>query len=181
MFRNAYLASARSSTLYLIYRSQQVVVACHLAHRGTSYSSQQTSFPRKVSLLRGWCATPKDGMGRWDRFLHIIGTEQRHERRWCSGLCGNEYLWYFLATTKKRTVEMETYCHSIPDSKDGNRVGRVERYFSMLWRASIADPVNERCQYPIRHKPRRRAYLQLRQTPRTPTASGPALLFSRHL
>lgn len=35
---------------------------------------------------------------------------------------------------------METHCHSIPDASDGNRVGRVERYFSILWRASMADP-----------------------------------------
>lgn len=35
---------------------------------------------------------------------------------------------------------VKTYCHSIPDVKEGKRVGRVARYFSMLWRASIADP-----------------------------------------
>ena len=33
-----------------------------------------------------------------------------------------------------------TYCHSIPDVKEGKRDGRVARYLSMLWRPSIADP-----------------------------------------
>lgn len=35
----------------------------------------------------------------------------------------------------------KTYCHSIEDVKEGNPDGRVERYLSMLWRASIADPM----------------------------------------
>jgi hypothetical protein len=29
-------------------------------------------------------------------------------------------------------IVLATYCHSIPDASDGNLVGRVERYFSML-------------------------------------------------
>lgn len=35
---------------------------------------------------------------------------------------------------------VKAYCHSIPDAREGKRVGRVARYFSMLWRASIAEP-----------------------------------------
>jgi hypothetical protein len=35
---------------------------------------------------------------------------------------------------------MYTDCHSIPAATEGNPDGRVERYVSILWRASIADP-----------------------------------------
>ena len=41
---------------------------------------------------------------------------------------------------QREEKEKETYCHSIPAVREGKRVGRVARYFSMPWRASIADP-----------------------------------------
>lgn len=34
-----------------------------------------------------------------------------------------------------------TYCHSMPDASDGNRTGRVDKYLSMLCRASMAEPM----------------------------------------
>lgn len=34
----------------------------------------------------------------------------------------------------------ERVCHSMPEARDGKEVGRVERYISILWRASSADP-----------------------------------------
>lgn len=45
----------------------------------------------------------------------------------------------------KRDGLLFTYCHSIPEDIEGNLVGRVERYCSMLCRASIAEPGGESC------------------------------------
>lgn len=41
---------------------------------------------------------------------------------------------------EKRSDKRRTYCHSIPEAIEGKFDGRVDKYVSMLWRASIADP-----------------------------------------
>jgi hypothetical protein len=45
------------------------------------------------------------------------------------------------AKKKKKKEKERTYCHSIAEDKEANFVGRVDRYVSMLCKASIAEPI----------------------------------------
>lgn len=70
---------------------------------------------------------------------------------------------------------VRAYCHSIPDAREGKRVGRVARYFSMLWRASIAEPwtVVSLSFVAIWGDIAGKKYLQQHQAPHRPVTSAP--------